>query len=65
MRYILISLNDIMFSCETVSLAAPGLRAVDNGASTVDLKMLSRAFRWLQKDLWSAWNSLPDLGFIH
>ena len=65
MRYILISLSGIMFSCEAVSLATPGLRTVDNGTNTLDLKMLSKVFRWLQKDLWSAWDSVLALGFIH
>lgn len=65
MGYILISLNGIMFSCETVSLATPGLRTIDNGTHTLDLKLLSKVFRWLQKDPWSAWSSVLDLGFIH
>ena len=54
-----------MFSCETVSLATPGLRTIDNGTHTLDLKLLSKVFRWLQKDPWSAWSSVLDLGFIH
>lgn len=48
-----------------MSLAAHGVRAFDDSTNTFGLKILFKVFKWLQKDPWSACNSVLDLGFIH